>query len=263
MSCGPSSENTTSENQYTFGDLLLVQSLSYSRTGDNETIRMQDDYNYEAERLISRVETDLDSGRTRTFTYTYENDLISDIQIHNGNDELESEIKIYYNDNNQVYSYEYIDDLNTNYSTYSLATLSYENNQTLLCDGKSWSSVEYKDVYDSVLVYTTNDDGNIVQINEIDDCYFSAPSINGGIELSLEYDDNPSPFINITGNNQILNTIITPFTGSITAGFSNNATNQTGYQAQEWVYTYNNAGYPNNIQWQSNNAREDVEVVYY
>ena len=94
MSCGPSSENDTVENQYTVGDLLLVQSFSYSRTEDNETIRMKEDYNYEDRRLISRVETNLDSDSTRTFSYTYDDDLISDIQIHNGNANS-SEIKYY------------------------------------------------------------------------------------------------------------------------------------------------------------------------
>ena len=265
ISCGMNTTMDHAEHQHALGDKLRVQTLLYNRTRDNETVRMKDDYNYEDGRLISRLESNLDSDNTRTFTYTYDDDLITGIQVLNGNGELESEINIDYNENNQVYADEYTDNLNSNSATYSLATISYENNQILLCDGKNWSSVEYKDVYDRVLLYSTTDDGNIEQIKEIEDCYFAAPSMNGGIELSLEYDDNPSPFINITGNNQILNTIISPFTSSMTTGFSNNVIIQTEYSApsQEWVYLYNNAGYPQTIQWQFENSREDIEVVYY
>ena len=266
ISCSPTSDPNTPENQYTLGDRLLVQSISYTRTEGNNTIRKQDDYAYEDERIITRVETNLDSNDTKTFTYTYSDDLLSSVQIYNGQDDSESEIKMYYNENNQVYSYDYTTNLNTNSSTYSLATFSYEGNQILHCDDKTWSSVEYKDVYDGVFVYTTNESGDVIEIDEVEDCYFSAPSIDGGLDVSLEYDDNPSPFMNITGNNAILNMIISPFTGSRANGFSHNATSQTADPSQNtetWHYEYNNAGYPMTIQWQLDDNREDVEIVYY
>ena len=137
--------------------------------------------------------------------------------MFNGDNDLDSEIKLYYNDNNQVSSYEYTDDLNNNSPTYVLATFSYAENQVLHCDGKHWSSVEYKDVYDSIWIYRTNDYGDFVQANALADCDISAAALRHS-DVTTEYADTPSPFINMTGNDAILHTIIGAFTSSTIHG---------------------------------------------
>ena len=87
-------------------------------------------------------------------------------------------------------------------------------------------------------------------------------------ETEIEYDSHSSPFINVNGNNRILNDIIGIFTDSRIRGFYNNATRlsesqSSEYNTQVWVTEYNDAGYPITIQWSLDTNREDVEITYY
>ena len=75
VSCSPYSEDESTDTMGGLSGTLLVESLSYTRTEDNETRRMEDLYSYEKGAIVRRVETDLDSGNIRVFEYTYANEL--------------------------------------------------------------------------------------------------------------------------------------------------------------------------------------------
>ena len=116
-------------------------------------------------------------------------------------------------------------------------------------------------------VSTTNQTGDIENIETVDDCYFSASVVATGEEMTLEYDDTVAPFSNVEGNNVILSSIIGIFTHSEVLGFHNNAVKRTDHSEsnaiQTWLLDGNEAGYPQTIQWVFNEAiREDIGIEY-
>ena len=120
----------------------------------------------------------------------------------------------------------------------------YDNDTIVHCDGQSWSSVEYKDVYERVYRYTTNDNGDGMERTTLEDCSSSATSTTSNPEVIVDYDNHSSPFFNVKGNDFVLNSIIGIFTNSKTYGFHNNATKMTSSlngteEIQTWVVDYN------------------------
>ena len=154
----------------------LVQSISYTHHLASDSRRYTDTYDYEANKIKTRTETDNDSGYVRTYQYTYSDNVISKVQTYTPDGDLESEISIHYDNNQRVVSYYQISYINENSPTSWQATFVYDNDTILHCDGQSWSSVEYKDVYESVYQYRTNDHGDYIQRTSLDDCSFSAVS---------------------------------------------------------------------------------------
>ena len=269
ISCSELSTNSEEISSTSLGDNPLVESISYSKIQGSQTVQFVDNYYYEGSALEGRTETNLDAGRIQTYEYTYTNNLISNVHSFRSDGHLVSELQINYDNNQRVVSYnqvQYFDDAS---STYWQAVFLYDNDKLLHCDGQTWSSVEYKDVYESIHLYTMNAHGDFVHMKQVEDCSFSATSSNSYYEIFVDYDDKPSPFSNVQGNNFVINHILGVFTNSEVNGVYNNATKMTTSRSdveeiQTWDIAYHETDHPQSMSLQrEERTEEDIVFTYY
>ena len=219
--------------------------------------------------MTNGTETNLNTGRVLTHRYTYTNNLISSVQTYTSGCELESEITIHDDNSQRVTSYDQVRFSDENLSTYWQAIFLCDNDQIVHCDGQTWSSVEYNDVYDSVYIYTTNERGDFVQMNRLEDCSFSASSPASSNEISVDYDDKRSPFSNVLGNHVVINSLIGIFTNTKTLGYHNNISKRNAYidgveEVQTWMVDYNESMHPHSMYREIEEVRlEKIEITYY
>jgi len=246
----------------------LVQSISYTKNQGSDTWRYTDTYDYEDNKITSRTETDVDSGEIRTYQYTYDSDLISNVQTYTSDGDLEFEMTIHYDSDQRVVSYNQLSYVHENDPTSWQASLLYDNDTIEHCDGQSWSSVEYKDVYEGVYQYTTNDNGDGIHRTLLDDCSYSATSTASNPDVIVDYDNHPSPFSNVKGNDFVLHSIIGIFSNSKAYGFHNNATKMTTSrngteEIQTWGVDYNEFHFPQSIHWElEGTPQESIDITY-
>ena len=268
ISCAQSS-TSNEEISSSLAENLLVQSISYTKFQDSQSSNFIDNYYYEGSKIESRTETNLDTGNVQTYEYTYTNNLISSVHRFRADGDLESEFNINYDSSQRVASYNLVSYSDDTSSTYWQAVFLYDNDKLLHCDGQTWSSVEYKDIYESVHLYTINGNGDFVHMNRVEDCSFSAMSTTSSYEVFAEYDDKPSPFSNIKGNNFVISSILGVFTNSAVNGLYNNSTKQSAVlddaeEIQTWVIEYNEFNHPQSMSWKrEESTQENINIIYY
>lgn len=269
ISCSQTSNSIEDKSPAYFGESPNVKSISYTNNQGYQTLNFVDEYLYEENFIKIRTETNMDTGHVLTYNYTYTDDAITSVQSLRDDDQLEYEVNINYDGSQRVASYNEVHYSDGNPTTYWQAVFLYDTDTLLHCDGQTWSSVEYKDVYESVYLYEINDNGDFIRMTRLEDCSFTSRPTTSGYEISVDYDDNPSPFSNVRGNNFVINNIIGIFTNSKVNGLYNNITKRTTQhdateEVQTWEIDYNEFNYPQSMTWKRGETiQENIEISYF
>jgi hypothetical protein len=250
--------NDSNDNQ-NLDSNLLVKTITI--TDEDQTI--SEEYFYEGNKIERKLEYHSDYNNSdevyKTYYYTYANNKISTVKVYNSSNDLVLEYTFDYDSNGNVISYSEIrDDSNDS------KTISYNGNYILLCDDDS-----------DYFRFTTNSNGDLNFGEDVQNCSLSS-SVSEGEDyysVSVEYDNNPSPFRNIEGNNFLISgvTYLYLFTYADILGFHNNVKKITWDEGdddvdiEEWTYDYNSYNYPRNIQWLDDEGMviESTNIEYY
>ena len=270
MSC-ESEDSSDDSNTASNSDINLVKTV-ITTTGDGDYSNViTEEYFYEGNKIERKIEYRSDyinsSEVYRTYYYTYANNKISNVKRYNYDSNLEKEYVFNYNSNgNLVYLSE--EWFNSNYEEKSTYSFDYDGNYILNC----MTDTSGDEVYNHHVKYTTNSNSDITYSESIQSCSFSAPRSTGNEDTSsnIEYDTNPYPFKNVTGNNFIISNIADIFTYADLYGYYYNVTKITWLDiddqySSETTYDYNSDNYPRNVQIYDENGDiyETVNIEYY
>ena len=270
MSC-ESEDSSDDSNTASNSDINLVKTV-ITTTGDGDYSNViTEEYFYEGNKIERKIEYRSDyinsSEVYRTYYYTYANNTISNVKRYNYDSNLEKEYVFNYNSNgNLVYLSE--EWFNSNYEEKSTYSFDYDGNYILNC----MTDTSGDEVYNHHVKYTTNSNSDITFSESIQSCSFSAPRSTGNEDTSsnIEYDTNPYPFKNVTGNNFIISNIADIFTYADLYGYYYNVTKITWLDiddqySSETTYDYNSDNYPRNVQIYDENGDiyETVNIEYY
>ena len=222
---------------------ILVSKISYD---DNEvaSYSYEENFTYELNKIVERQDVTYYNGsiqNTSRAQFIYSNDLIARVDYYDEDDNLLDRTTFQYDSQSRVTLVEEDSYYNGSIDYESSDSVSYNSDGTITISNSDSNSVEY--------TYQLDNQGNIIRgLWEDDDCEEI---------VSVNYDDNNTPFKNITGANSI-NVIYGLFSDSQLRGFfnnikviqfdatCNNSSNNESYTTN-FSYDYTQDGYPRNI----------------
>jgi len=227
---------------------ILVSKISYDEDGGSYT--NEENFTYDLNKIVERQDISYYNGsiqNTYRAQFIYSNDLIARVDYYY-NDNLNYKATFQYDSQSRLTLWEecYFNSGGSCIVDYTLSFL-YNSDGTITVVESDYDSSG--DVYFSETTLQLNNQGNIIRgTSENDDC----ESI-----VSINYDDNNSPFKNITGAN-LINVVYGLFSDAQIFGFFNNVrsiqSNETCNNSSDnysstrnFSYDYNQYGYPRNI----------------
>ncbi|MDG0968014.1 MAG: hypothetical protein P8N93_06860 [Flavobacteriaceae bacterium] len=264
ISCSSDGDDSNDSNDNQNSDSnLLVKTITIT----DEDHTRSEEYFYEGNKIERKLEYYSDYNNSddvySTTYYTYANNKISNVKEYDYNNDLEREWKFVYDSNGNLTSYSEESFYNSNSDGKSTYSFDYDGTYILMCiDGDFFK-------------YTTNSNGDLIFYNAVQSCNFSAENATGEnyYSVSVEYDNNPSPFRNIEGNNFLISgvTYLYLFTYADIFGYHNNVKKISTVEVdddvyiEEWTYDYNSYNYPRNIQWLDDEGMviESTNIEYY
>ena len=222
---------------------ILVSKISYD---DNEvaSYSYEENFTYELNKIVERLDVTYYNGsiqNTYRAQFIYSNDLIARVDYYDEDDNLLDRTTFQYDSQSRVTLVEEDSYYNGSIEYESSDSVSYNSDGTITISNSDSDSAEY--------TYQLDNQGNIIRsLWEDDDCEEI---------VSVNYDDNNTPFKNISGANSI-NVIYGLFSDSQLRGFfnnikviqfdatCNNSSNNESYTTN-LSYDYTQDGYPRNI----------------
>ena len=274
ISCESEDSADDSNNSSNSDSSVLVKTITTTTNDGDYSNVITEEYFYEGNKIERKLEyrsgSDYSNSNEvyRTYNYTYTNNNISNVKRYDSNDELEREYIFNYDSNGKLISYS---NEHFTYGEKILYTLDYDGNYILACE-----TVIYDDVvnYNYYTKYTINSNSDLTFMESVQSCSFSAPLLPSDDDdfgtANVEYDNNPSPFKNVEGNNFILTTEILTYADLL--GYYNNVTKVTfnggdGTYSILLTYDYNSDNYPRNVQISEEDGQvylyESVDIDYY
>lgn len=274
ISCESEDSADDSNNSSNSDSSVLVKTITTTTNDGDYSNVITEEYFYEGNKIERKLEyrsgSDYSNSNDvyRTYDYTYANNKISNVKRYDLDNNLNYECIFNYNSNgNLVYvSEEWF--YGSNYEEKSTYSFDYDGNYILNCMTDTYDS----EVYNSYIKYTANSNSDITFAESIQSCSFSAPRSTGNEDSSqnIEYDTNPYPFKNVTGNNFIISNLADIFTYADLFGHYNNITkiiwlDIDGQYSSETTYDYNSDNYPRNVQIydEDGDIYETVNIEYY
>jgi hypothetical protein len=222
---------------------ILVSKISYDDY-ELDSYSYEENFTYELNKIVERLDVTYYNGsiqNTYRAQFIYSNDLIARVDYYDEDDNLLDRTTFQYDSQSRVTLVEEDSYYNGSIDYESSDSVSYNSDGTITISNSDSNSVEY--------TYQLDNQGNIIRgLWEDDDCEEI---------VSVNYDDNNTPFKNITGANSI-NVIYGLFSGSQLRGFfnnikviqfdvtCNNSSNNESYTTN-FSYDYTQDGYPRNI----------------
>lgn len=222
---------------------ILVSKISYDDY-ELDSYSYEENFTYELNKIVERLDVTYYNGsiqNTYRAQFIYSNDLIARVDYYDEDDNLLDRTTFQYDSQSRVTLVEEDSYYNGSIDYESSDSVSYNSDGTITISNSDSNSVEY--------TYQLDNQGNIIRgLWEDDDCEEI---------VSVNYDDNNTPFKNITGANSI-NVIYGLFSDSQLRGFfnnikviqfdatCNNSSNNESYTTN-FSYDYTQDGYPRNI----------------
>ena len=222
---------------------ILVSKISYDDY-ELDSYSYEENFTYELNKIVERLDVTYYNGsiqNTYRAQFIYSNDLIARVDYYDEDDNLLDRTTFQYDSQSRLTLVEEDSYYNGSIDYESSDSVSYNSDGTITISNSDSNSVEY--------TYQLDNQGNIIRgLWEDDDCEEI---------VSVNYDDNNTPFKNITGANSI-NVIYGLFSDSQLRGFfnnikviqfdatCNNSSNNESYTTN-FSYDYTQDGYPRNI----------------
>ena len=222
---------------------ILVSKISYDDY-EFDSYSYEENFTYELNKIVERLDVTYYNGsiqNTYRAQFIYSNDLIARVDYYDEDDNLLDRTTFQYDSQSRLTLVEEDSYYNGSIDYESSDSVSYNSDGTITISNSDSNSVEY--------TYQLDNQGNIIRgLWEDDDCEEI---------VSVNYDDNNTPFKNITGANSI-NVIYGLFSDSQLRGFfnnikviqfdatCNNSSNNESYTTN-FSYDYTQDGYPRNI----------------
>ena len=186
---------------------ILVSKISYDDY-ELDSYSYEENFTYELNKIVERLDVTYYNGsiqNTYRAQFIYSNDLIARVDYYDEDDNLLDRTTFQYDSQSRVTLVEEDSYYNGSIDYESSDSVSYNSDGTITISNSDSNSVEY--------TYQLDNQGNIIRgLWEDDDCEEI---------VSVNYDDNNTPFKNITGANSI-NVIYGLFSDSQLRGFFNN-----------------------------------------
>ena len=225
---------------------ILVSKISYD---DNEvaSYSYEENFTYELNKIVERQDVTYYNGsiqNTYRAQFIYSNDLIARVDYYDEDDNLLDRTTFQYDSQSRVTLVEECYYQNGSCENDYTNSVSYNSDGTITVSNADSNSND-----DSVYTYQLDNQGNIIgALWEDDDCEEI---------VSINYDNNNTPFKNITGAN-LINVVYGLFSDARLIGFFNNiksfqeditcndSSNNESYTTN-FSYDYTQDGYPRNI----------------
>lgn len=227
---------------------ILVSKISYD---DNEvaSYSYEENFTYELNKIVERQDVTYYNGsiqNTSRAQFIYSNDLIARVDYYDEDDNLLDRTTFQYDSQSRVTLVEECYYQNGSCENDYTNSVSYNSDGTITVSNADSNSND-----DSVYTYQLDNQGNIIGAlweDEDDDCEEI---------VSINYDNNNTPFKNITGAN-LINVVYGLFSDARLIGFFNNiksiqeditcndSSNNESYTTN-FSYDYTQDGYPRNI----------------
>tara|TARA_B110000240_G_scaffold124841_1_gene139107 strand:+ start:245 stop:1087 length:843 start_codon:yes stop_codon:yes gene_type:complete len=227
---------------------ILVSKISYD---DNEvaSYSYEENFTYELNKIVERQDVTYYNGsiqNTYRAQFIYSNDLIARVDYYDEDDNLLDRTTFQYDSQSRVTLVEECYYQNGSCENDYTNSVSYNSDGTITVSNADSNSND-----DSVYTYQLDNQGNIIGAlweDEDDDCEEI---------VSINYDNNNTPFKNITGAN-LINVVYGLFSDARLIGFFNNiksiqeditcndSSNNESYTTN-FSYDYTQDGYPRNI----------------
>ena len=224
---------------------ILVSKISYD---DNEvaSYSYEENFTYELNKIVERQDVTYYNGsiqNTYRAQFIYSNDLIARVDYYDEDDNLLDRTTFQYDSQSRVTLVEEC------YYQNGSCEYDYTDSVSYNSDGTITISTDSNSNDGSVYTYQLDNQGNIIgALWEDDDCEEI---------VSINYDNNNTPFKNITGAN-LINVVYGLFSDARLIGFFNNiksfqeditcndSSNNESYTTN-FSYDYTQDGYPRNI----------------
>lgn len=225
---------------------ILVSKISYD-DNENDSYSYEENFTYELNKIVERLDVTFYNGsiqNTYRAQFIYSNDLIARVDYYDENDNLLDRTTFQYDSQSRVTLIEECYYYNGSCDGGDTSSVLYNSDGTI--------TVIYSDSYSNDLdeyIYQLDNQGNVILGSfETDDCEAI---------VSINYDDNNTPFKNITGAN-LINVLYGLFSDAQLPGFFNNirsiqsnetcsdSSNNYSYTTN-FSYDYTQDGYPRNI----------------
>ena len=244
LGCSSNDDNSDDiDNNDNNNNNILVSKISYDDY-ELDSYSYEENFTYELNKIVERLDVTYYNGsiqNTYRAQFIYSNDLIARVDYYDEDDNLLDRTTFQYDSQSRVTLVEEDSYYNGSIDYESSDSVSYNSDGTITISNSDSNSVEY--------TYQLDNQGNIIRgLWEDDDCEEI---------VSVNYDDNNTPFKNITGANSI-NVIYGLFSDSQLRGFfnnikviqfdatCNNSSNNESYTTN-FSYDYTQDGYPRNI----------------
>lgn len=261
-SCESDDSADDSNNSSNSDNSVLVKTITTTTNDGDYSSIVTEEYFYEDNKIERRVQYREDSYNSsdeiyQTFYYTYANNKIINVKKYDSSNKLQSEHLIDYDNNGNIISHTE----KSEYGNYS-QTFLQDGNNFLICQADDNDYGNYR--------FTINSYGDLNFGETVQNCSFSSQVTSGEYyySMTVEYDNNPSPFKNIEGNNFLISGVsyIYLFSYAELLGYHNNVKKITydDTEIEEWTYDYNSDNYPRNVQWlYDNDISESINIEYY
>ena len=225
---------------------ILVSKISFDDI-DNNSYSYEENFTYELNKIVERLDVMYYNGsiqNTYRAQFIYSNDLIARVDGYDEDDNLLDRTTFQYDSQSRVTLVEECYYQNGSCENDYTNSVSYNSDGTITVSNADSNSND-----DSVYTYQLDNQGNIIgALWEDDDCEEI---------VSINYDNNNTPFKNITGAN-LINVVYGLFSDARLIGFFNNiksfqeditcndSSNNESYTTN-FSYDYTQDGYPRNI----------------
>ena len=224
---------------------ILVSKISYD-DDENDSYSYEENFTYELNKIVERLDVTFYNGsiqNTYRAQFIYSNDLIARVDYYDEDDNLLDRTTFQYDSQSRVTLVEEC------YYQNGSCEYDYTDSVSYNSDGTITISTDSNSNDGSVYTYQLDNQGNIIgALWEDDDCEEI---------ISINYDNNNTPFKNITGAN-LINVVYGLFSDARLIGFFNNiksiqedstcndSSNNESYTTN-FSYDYTPEGYPRNI----------------
>ena len=220
---------------------ILVSKISYDDY-ENDSYSYEENFTYELNKIVERLDVTFYNGsiqNTYRAQFIYSNDLIARVDYYDEDDNLLDRTTFQYDSQSRVTLVEEC--------YYQNGSCEYDYSDSVSYNSDGTITVSNAD--SDVNTYQLDNQGNIIRaLWEDDDCEEI---------ISINYDNNNTPFKNITGAN-LINVVYGLFSDARLIGFFNNiksiqedstcndSSNNESYTTN-FSYDYTQEGYPRNI----------------
>lgn len=249
FSCSSNSDENNDVSNDNNTNVFLVSKITFNDPDSSSDYSYEENFTYDENKIVERSMITYLNGSvssTSKTNFVYANDLILRADSYDFNDNLSQTYSLQYDSQGRLTVVENCYYYNGNCSETTTSSISYSSNGTVsITDTNSFSNDEEEQVFQ------LDNQGNIVDAN------FQDGDCEGMV--SVDYDNNNSPFKNIIGANSLFVAFENlGFTDAPIIGFYNNVLAlQTDYvcdnssdnssNTSSFSYDYNQEGYPRNI----------------